>query len=177
MKRGEKGIVLLEVLTIISLAALVMGTATMTTVYMLENNQQTSDHMAAVFYAETTGSIISKDVQMAASVVTENLTSPEILVATWTEWGYDEDSIYHEVTYSIVDVSEETGKLKRTYQDSIGTNEEVVIVDCIYSNDADPDNTTQVSYQDSVLVVRVGTVIGQAQVVREYKVYCRPNYR
>lgn len=177
MKQGEKGFVLLEIILATSLAALVLGAATMTTIYVLKNNRQTSDHMAAVFYADTAGYLISKDVQMADSVTTENLTSPEFLVIAWTEWGYDEDSIYHVVTYSIEDVSGGTGKLKRTHQDSSGTYEESIIADCIYSNEADPDNTTQVSYQDPVLNMKVKTIFGQAQGVKEYKICCRPNFR
>ena len=177
MKQGEKGLVILEMLLTVSLAALVLGAATMTTIYVLKNNQQTSDHMAAVFYADTAGYLISKDVQMADRVTTENLTSPEFLIIAWTEWGYDEDSVYHIITYSIEDVSGEAGKLKRTHQDSSGTYESVIIADCIYSNDNDPDNTTQVSYQDSVVNMKVKTIFGQAEGVKEYKVYCRPNFR
>lgn len=177
MKQNEKGLVILEMLLAVSLAALVLGTATMTTIYVLKNNEQTSDHMAAVFYADTAGYLISKDVQMADSVNAENLTSPEFLIIAWTEWGYDEDSVYHVITYYIEDVFEGIGKLKRTHQDSNGAYEEAIISDCIYSNENDPDNTTQASYQDSILNVKVKTIFGQGQEVKEYKIYCRPNFR
>ena len=177
MNTNEKGFVLLEMVVAIGLAALVMSTVATTIVYVLKNNQRNSDHMAAVFYAETAGYVISKDVQMADSVATDNLTPPEFLVIAWTEWGYDEDSIYHVVTYSIEDVSGGIGKLKRVHQDSAGTYEEAIIANCIYSNESDPDNTTQVSYQDSVLTMKVKTKYGETQEVKDYEVYSRPNFR
>lgn len=177
MKQGEKGFVLLEIILATSLAAIVMSISITTIVYVLKNNQQTSDHMAAVFFADTTGYSISNDVQMADSITAENLTLPELLVISWTEWGYDEDSVYHVVTYSIEDVSDEVGKLKRTHQDSIGSYEEIIITDCIYINEADPDNTTQVSYQDSILNMKIATVFGGATGIKEYDIYCRPNFR
>lgn len=177
MKTDEKGFAFLEIMVAITLVALVMSTVATTIVYVLKNNQRNSDHMAAVFYAETAGYLISKDVQMADGVTTDNLTPPEFLITAWTEWGYDTDSIYHEVTYSIEDVSGEIGKLKRVHQDSAGTYEEAIIASCIYSNESDPDNTTQVSYQDSVLTLKVKTKYGEAQEVKDYEIYSRPNFR
>jgi prepilin-type N-terminal cleavage/methylation domain-containing protein len=177
MKKSEKGFVLMEVLVATSLAAIVLSISVMTVVYVLKNNQQTSDHMAAVYYADNTGYLVSNDVQMADSITTENLTQPELLVMSWTEWGYDEDSVYHVVTYSIEDVSGEIGKLKRVHQDSNGSYEEIIIADCIYSNEADPDNTTQVNYQEPVLNMKITTVFGSATGVKEYEIYSRPNFR
>ena len=176
MINGEKGFVLLEIIIATSLAAIVMSISIMTIVYVLKNNQQTSDHMAAVFYADNTGYLISNDVQMADSITTENLIPPELMVISWTEWGYDEDSIYHVVTYSIEDISGEIGKLKRVHQDSNGSYEDMIIADCIYSNEVDPENTTQVNYQDPVLNMKITTIFGDTTGVKEYDIYCRPNF-
>lgn len=177
MKLSEAGFTALEVIIAVFLASLMVGAATTVTIYALKNNQQTSDHTVAVLHADTAGYWVSNDTRMAQSVTAEGLTSPDFLILAWTDWGYAEDSVYHVVTYSIEDVSGGIGKLKRTHQDSGGTYEEVIITDRIYYDDADPDNSTQVSYRNSILNLKVVTSFGQSQEVREYEVYCRPNFQ
>jgi len=177
MKRNEAGFTMLEVMLSVGLIGLIITAAATVMLYVVQQNDRTNDNLAASFYAETAGYWITSDVRKADVVTTSNLTSPIILVLAWTEWGYSEDSVYHEVTYSISDLSGSIGKLKRSHQDSVGTNEEQLVSESIYYNLSDPANTTQVAYQGSVVTLQVTTQVGEASEKREYKVHGRPDFR
>ena len=69
------------------------------------------------------------------------------------------------------------GKLKRTHQDSEGTNEQMLVAQYIYYDPGDPVKTSNVSYQDQVLTLKIVGVFGDAQEAREYKIYRRPNFQ
>ena len=175
MNRGQAGFAFLEVILAVCLATIISGAASAVTIYVLQESEKTNHHLTAVFHADSAAYWISQDTQMADGVTTENLTPMEILIVSWTDWSSEEDSIYHVVTYSIEDISAEVGKLKRTHQDSNGTIEQAVVAEYIYYDPDDMDNTTQVSYQDPILDLKVATLFGQAGEFTEYKIYRRPN--
>ena len=172
MKRNETGFTLLETIIATCIALFIVSAALTVIHQIIQDTQRTNARMTAVFY----GYWIGHDVRMAGSLNTEDLTPPELLRLTWTDWGYDEDSIYHTVTYSIVDISEKIGKLKRTHEDSSGTNQETIVAEYIYYDSDDPANTNQVTYQDSTLSLKVVTSFAQTEEIKEYTTYCRPNY-
>ncbi len=177
MKPGQRGFTFIEVAIATAVIALIAGAATMTTFSILNDTERTNDGMTAVRQVENAGYWVSRDALMADSLSTENLTSPDFLILNWTDWGYDEDSVYHSVAYSIEDISGGIGKLKRTHQDSTGTNEQMLVAEYIYYNQSDPANTSNVSYQDPVLTLKIVSVSGDAQETREYKIYRRPNFQ
>ena len=176
MKRNETGFTLLETIIATCIAFFIVSAAITVIHQIIQDTQRTNARMSAVFYAEMAGYWIGHDVRMAGSLNTEDLTPPELLRLTWTDWGYDDDSIYHTVTYSIVDISEKIGKLKRTHEDSSGTNQETIVAEYIYYDSDDPANTTRVTYQDSTLNLKVVTSFAQTEEIKEYTTYCRPNY-
>jgi prepilin-type N-terminal cleavage/methylation domain-containing protein len=177
MKRGETGFTMLEILISMGLVGLIITAASAMALYVIQQSDRTNDNLAASFYAETAGYWMTSDVRKADVVTTDNLTSPTILVLAWTDWGYSEDSVYHEVTYSISGLSGNIGQLKRYHQDSAGTNEEQIVSENIYYNPSDPTNTTLVTYQDSVVILKVTTQVEGASEMREYKVHGRPDFR
>ena len=177
MRRHEAGFTALETILMAGIVTIMVGAATATVFGVVQNTQRTNDHLTAAYHAGNASYWISYDTRMADGVTVENLTSPEFLILTWTDWGYGEDSIYHVVTYSIEDVAGGTGKLRRTHEDSSGTSEHMLIAEHIYYDQADPDNITQISYQSPMLNLRVVVLLGEALEVREGKTYCRPNFR
>jgi len=177
MKQGQKGFTFIELAIAAAIIALIAGAVAMTTFSVLRDTERTNDCMTVVRQVENAGFWVSQDALMADRLCTENLTPPGFLVVDWTEWGYGEDSIYHSVTYSIEDIAEGIGKLKRTHQDSEGTNEQMLVADYIYYNQSDPDNTSNVTYQDAVLTLKIASVFGDDQETREYKIYRRPNFQ
>ncbi|MFH1639842.1 MAG: prepilin-type N-terminal cleavage/methylation domain-containing protein [Chloroflexota bacterium] len=175
MKLDEKGFTLIELVVVGGTMALIMGAASLVLFHVVSDTQRTSDHITTVHQTENAGYWISRDTQMAEGITAEGLSAPEFLVLRWTDWGYGEDTIYHVVSYSIEDLSDGIGDLKRTHQDSSGANEERIVAENIYYNPSDPENTTQVSYENEILNLRVVTIFGESQESKEYQTCRRPD--
>jgi len=176
MKRGEAGFIAIETIVVVGIMAFVAVGATMSTFQVTKVTERSNASITAVYQVQSAGYWISHDGAMADSVIADNLTPPDFLILKWTDWGINADSVYHSATYSIEDVSQGIGKLKRVHQDSLGQNERVLVAEYIYYDPDDPDHTTKVSYENSVLTVRLVSVFGGAEETREYKIYCRPNF-
>jgi len=131
--------------------------------------------MTAVRQVQNAGYWISRDALMAES--TDNVTTPpDFLILNWTEWDYDEDSIYHRVTYSFEDMPSGLKKLKRTHEINGEVSAQTLVAEYIYYNPDNPDNTTKASYESSVLTVQIAAAIGEANEIKEYRVWHRPNF-
>ncbi len=177
MKQGQCGFTFIELAMATAIMALIASTATMVTFSVLNNTERTNNQMTVVRQVENAGYWISQDIQAASSVSTENLTPPDFLALTWTEWGYDEDSIYHSVTYSIEDLSGGIGKLRRNHQDSQGASEQTLVAEYVYYNLSDPANTSNVSHQEPMLTLKIVCLLEDAREMREYKIQSRPNFQ
>ncbi len=177
MKQGQRGFTFIEVAVATAVITLIAGAATMTTSSILRDTGRTNDRMTVVHQVENAGYWVSRDTLMADRLSAENLTLPEFFILNWTDWGYDEDSVYHSVTYSIEDISGGIGKLKRTHQDSAGMNEQMLVAQYIYYDQSDPANTSNVSYQSPLLTLKIASVFGDARETREYKIYRRSNFQ
>ena len=177
MKPGQRGFTMIELAIATALVAVIAGASTMTIFSVLKDTERTNNRMTLIRQVENAGFWVCHDTLMANSLTTENLTSPNILVMNWTDWGYDEDSVYHSVTYSIEEISGGIGKLKRTHQDSEGLNEQMLVAQYIYYNSSDPANTSNVSYQSPALTLKIVSMIGDAEEAREYQAYHRANFQ
>ena len=165
-----------EVIVVIGIMALVAAAMTMSVFQMTTGTEQSSSYITAVRQVQNAGYWISHDGQMAESVDTDNLTPPAFLILKWTDWGYDSDSIYHSVVYSVENVFEGVGKLRRTHEDSEGTSEETLVAEHIYYNPGDPGNTTKASCDGCVLTAKIVAMFGDVEETREYKIYPRPEF-
>jgi len=186
MRPSERGFTLIELLVAIALVALIAVAATMATFQVITGTERNNNHMTVIRQVQNAGFWISQDALMAESVITDNLTPPDLLTLTWTEWGYGEEaSTYHLVTYSFQDLSDGIGKLKRQhliYDDEGGVtgNTTTLVAQYIYYNlddPDDPDNPTAI-YQSPppVLTVQIASSLGEAKEIREYRVWRRPNF-
>ena len=175
MKRCERGFTLIELLVVIALIALLSSGAGIAVVQSITVTKSSNDHMTVIRQVQNAGYWISRDALMAENVLVDNLTPSSFLIITWTEWGYDEASIYHSVTYSFQDMSDGVGKLKRTHWSSAGANEETLVAEYIYYNPGAPD-TTEASYTSPVLTVQITSSLGEANQTKEYRVWHRPNF-
>jgi len=176
MRHSEKGFAIIEVAAAIAIIAVIGSAAAATTFQVIQGSELDNNRMTAVRQVQNAGYWISRDVQMAESVVTEDLSFPDFIVLTWTERDYSGgDSAYHSVTYSLEDLSDGAGKLKRTHWSSAGANEQTLIANYIYYDPADPDNTSKAGYQNPVLTVQLTALVGEATETREYQIRRRPN--
>jgi len=175
MKLGEKGFTLVELLIAITIMVLVSGAAGAAIFQILRGIERNNDYITAVRQVQNAGYRISRDAQMAQSVATDNLTLPDFLALSWTEWDADGDPIYHSATYSFEDLTDDIGKLKRSHWSSAGASEQTLVAQHIYYDPDDVDNTSKASYQSPVLTVQLTALFEETLETREYKIKRRPN--
>ena len=178
MKRSERGFTLIEFLVVLAIVALIAGAAGAATIQLFASTKRSNDHMTAVRQVQNAGFWVSRDAMMADNATFNNETPENFLVLTWTEWRYDEDSTYHSVTYSIEDLSDGIRKLVRTHWSRKGENEVTfvtLVAKYIYYDSEDP-NSTKATYENSLLTVQITASIGEANEIKEYRIWHRPNF-
>ena len=154
--------------------ALVSGAAVAAIFQILKNTERNNNHMTVVRQVQTAGRWISRDAQMALSVTTDNLTLPVFLVLSWTEDAAGDYPIYHSANYTIEDISDGIGTLKRNHWSSTGVNEQTLIAQYIYYNPSGTDNATEASYESPLLTLRLTALFGESLETREYQIKRRP---
>ncbi len=175
MKPGEKGYTLIELLIAITIMAVAAGAAGAAIFQVLRNTERNNHHMTAVRQVENAGYWISRDARMALGVTTTaNLTLPDFLSLSWTEWDDLGNPIYHSANYSLEGLTNGIGKLKRTYGSSAGAGEQTLIAQYIYYDPDDVNATSNTSYQSPVLTVKLTAVLEEILETREYKIKHRP---
>ena len=175
MKLGEKGYTFIELVVAIAIIVLVSGAAAIATFQVFKGTERNNNYMTAVRQVHNAGYWISRDAQMAQSVTADNLTAPDFLVLTWTEWDDAGDPTYHSVTYFFEDQTDGIGKLKRSHWSSAGASEQTLVAEYIYYNPDDPDNTSKASYQSPALTVQLTALSEELLETREYRINRRLN--
>ena len=165
MKLGEKGYTLVELLVAMTIMVAASGAAGAAMFQIFRNTERNNDYMTVVRQVENAGYWISRDAQMAQSVATE----PDFLTISWTE-DVTGDPIYHSVTYSVEDLTDGIGKLKRNHVSSGGADEDTLVAQYIYYDPTDVDNTSKVNYEEPVLTVQLTSIFDETVETREYKI-------
>ncbi len=175
MKPGEKGYTLIELLIAITIMAVVSAAAGMAIFQVLRNTERNNDHITAVRQVENAGYWISRDALMAVSVTTtDNLTLPDFLSLSWTEWDDDGDPIYHSANYTFEGLTNGIGKLMRNHGSTAGASEQTLVAQYIYYDPNAANTTSNTSYQDPVLTVKITAIFEGILETREYKIKRRP---
>ncbi len=175
MKYGEKGYTLVELLIAITIMVLVSGAAGAVIFRILRDTERNNNHITAVLQVQNAGFWISRDAQMAENATTDNLTLPDFLILSWTEWDDAGDPVYHSARYFFEDLTDGVGMLKRNHWSSAGANEQTLVAQYIYYDPDDIGATSNTSYQNSVLTVKLTAVFEDMLETREYKIKRRPN--
>jgi prepilin-type N-terminal cleavage/methylation domain-containing protein len=170
MKPGEKGYTLIELMIAITIMVVASGVAGAAIFQILRNTERNNDRITAVRQVQNAGYWISRDAQMAETVATDNLTLPDFLTLSWTEWDAAGDPISHSATYFFEDLTDGVGKFKRSHLSSAGASEQTLIAQYIYYDPNDVDATSKASYQSPVLTVQLTALFEQTRESREYMI-------
>ncbi len=176
MKRHESGISLLELVVVVALSATLTLIGTVFTFHAIRSSRATDSRLVTLTNVQNAGRWISQDAYMADDIDTDNLTFPAILLLRWTEWGYGVPNKYYSATYSVDNITDNVGQINRRYQGSDGTDQTITLARNIYYNEADPENSTNVSYQTQVLSLQLAARQGAHNEVRKYQIFRRPNF-
>jgi type II secretory pathway pseudopilin PulG len=134
MKRGERGYILIEILTVIVLVTLIGGAAMASMVQMVRGSERSNDHITAVQEVQKAGYWVSRDVHRAQQVISANITPPNSLIVAWTDWDSGDK---HEVVYSLEDMPGSTlKKLQRSESINEGVPNNTFVAQYIDPNSA-----------------------------------------
>jgi prepilin-type N-terminal cleavage/methylation domain-containing protein len=175
MKPGEKGFTLVELLIATTIMLMVSGAAGAAIFQVLRNTERNNNHLTVVRQVENAGYWISRDARMALDVTTENLTLPDFLSMGWIEWDDEDDPIYHAANYTLEGLTNGIGTLKRNHESTAGASEQTLIAQYIYYDPNDVAATSNASYQNLVLTVKLTAVFEDMLETREYKIKRRTN--
>ncbi len=145
--RNQRGITFVEVVMALAVSAILLGSISASISQLFKTNSSASNQMGAVRQVQNAGYWISRDTQMAQTIVVDNLTAPNILQLSWTEWTSD---TVQNVTYSIVN-----SQLKRNN----GGNESII------ASYIDPAQTS-CNLTDNKLILTVTATVGSGQQTR-----------
>lgn len=175
--KGEKGFTLIELLMTLCIVALIAGGGAAVVFQVLSGAERASSHTASVSQVQDAGYWISHDAQMADSVVVDGLQPPDLLVLNWTQRNYaNGETTYHSVTYSLQELSDAVGRLRRSHWSSAGANEHSIVAEHIYYDPADLEKTSKASYTSPVLSLQLTSSLGEVTETREYRIIRRPNF-
>lgn len=171
IKHSEKGFTLVGVVVSIAILALVMLGTSMTVTGAIKFGPGVDSTLTIKNQIQHAQYWISRDIQMARTVVTEDLPANDFLLINWIEFTGTGEEIDHTVTYFFEELDGEIGTLKRSLTSSAGENQVTTIAHFIRYAPADPDNSSQVTSQDGMLAVRLIASFGDESETCTFNIY------
>ncbi len=162
---NQRGFTLIELLIAVAITGIITGGITMTMFQVYAGNARSSNHMTAVRQVQNAGYWISRDAQMAQSVVPDSGVSGFPLTLTWTEWDGDE----HRVVYTLL-VDELQREHYTNYDPVTNPDPDVTTIVAQYI-DPDPAKTNCVFTAGELIVTVTASVGSSSQERSETRVY------
>ena len=176
-KVGVKGYAIIEMIIAAGIALFISSASGAFIYNVYRNASNDTNRMDAVHQVEIASYWISRDARAAFNVTAaDDLTPPEFLSVDWTEWDDDNQPVYHTANYTLVELSDGIGKLSRSHIASDGTSEQTVVARHIYYDLSDTESTSNTSYQDYVLTVKLTAEVEDKTESREYRVKLRTDF-
>lgn len=174
MRRGQFGFTLIELLVSLFIMTVAAGGAGLAFYQIARNTGRNTDYLSTVRQVENAGYWISRDAQMALTILTTaNLTGNDFVSFNWTEWDQDGNPLYYSANYTFINLVNGLGSLQRTYGGG-GNSVEVTVVaqNLFYSpGEATSSNT---SYSAPDLTLRLTSIYKDFTETRQFTVKHRP---
>ena len=168
MKRGEKGLTVVEVIVAVAISAIISATAVMTVAQIVRSSESNNDCTTTIRQAQNLGHWISQDVLMAQTITVgddpETTTDVEFITSTWMDW---ETGDTYDIRYLWFDSADSLKGLKRN---QVTRDEDDVEIDNRTTLVADNIYTADLSLQDGLWTLSVETRSGDKSVTREYEI-------
>ena len=178
MRKGEKGFTVIELVIACAIAAVLGSVITMSVFQTIRSVGGSESHLVTIHQLQSAGDRIGRDAHTAENITTDGLQYPNFLVLTWTEHDYTgDDTVYHAVTYFFDGLTEGIGVLKRNHSSSAGADDDLIVGMSLYYDPNDPGSTSNTSYLDSVLTVKLCAVLDDSTETRTYSYVPRPDFQ
>ena len=168
--KNQRGFTLTELVIAIAISGIIAGTATGTIFQVFSGSTRSNNHMVAVRQVQNAGYWVSRDTQMAQSMMFDDPATTDVtefLTLSWTEW---DTSDVHRVAYTLEDISgSELKNLRRSHSINGVDSESAVIAQFI-----DPANTNCDEDADGTLLFTVTATVQEQSETRVYEVISRP---
>ena len=159
LKTSERGFTLIELVVGLSIAAFVVGAASMTTITMMRLTPQNNDWAVALRQVQNAGYWISHDVQTAQGDITVGDGNPTFLTLTVPEW--ETDAVVNKtVVYEFEDMPDGLKRLMRNNQTDV---EETMIAENI------SNAVAEFTVASGMLTFTITATSGSAEVSRNYE--------
>ena len=163
LKLGEKGFTLIELLVGITIAAVIVGAASMTVVTMMRLTPQSNNWAIALHQVQNAGHWISRDVQMSQGEITLGDGNPIFLTLTLPK---DQNPDNNKTIVYQFDEEDMPDGLKRLIRNNQTDGEQIIIAEYI---SGDPDDTNA-SYESGMLTFIITATSGDVPpVTRDYE--------
>jgi len=175
LRESQEGFTLIELLLVLALTGIISTAAAMSIHQVIAGTALSNDQNTAINQVRNAGHWISRDALMAQYIYVDS--DPEaFLTLKWTKYSYNGgDDEYHTIVYSLQDMSDGIGELKRTHYVGTSVTTEQFIADHIYYQPGEADSTAA-DYISPVLTVRITAKAGDAVETRQYEITRRPNF-
>lgn len=151
INKNQAGFTLIEVLTVVVITGLI-GVGAVTAIHqVLTQTTRNTDYTAASRQTLNAVHWISRDAQMAQTVVPDGASGFPLLLS-WVEW----DNTLHQVTYTLED-----DKLRRSYAIDGGEPDEILVAQHINSDLA----MTNCDFSGGVLTLKVTVSVGEGSQI------------
>ncbi len=173
---SELGFTILELVVAGGICAIVAAATIPLTWRILNDTHWSNDHLTAMNGANNAAYWVGRDVGFADNVITDTVVPPNILIVKYKDWVYNAIPVTYTVTYSIENVTDNIGILKRRVQTTAGQDSQIRIADNVYYNANDTMSSTNVTFSDRTLKFKVVTRYDLAEEIREIEAYPRSNF-
>jgi prepilin-type N-terminal cleavage/methylation domain-containing protein len=160
VKTAEKGFTLVELLVGLSIAAFVVGAASMTTITMMRLTPQNNDWAVALHQVQNASHWISHDVQTSQGDITVGTwPSATFLTMTVPEWDSGGGAVVDKTfVYEFEDMS---GGLKRMMRNNQTDGQEIMIAEYV--------SNAVANYDSGTLTFTITTSSGSVEVSKDYE--------
>jgi len=164
LKTTEKGFTLVELLVALSIAAFVVGAASMTTTTMMRLIPQSNNWAIALRQVQNTGYWISRDIMMSKTILVDpDPGTPTFLTLTVAQPStvLQPSPPPKTIVYQFEDMS---GSLKRLMRDDQGVGQ-IMIAEYIST----PDTSANYNSDNCTLTFTIKATSGNVSVTRQYE--------
>ena len=176
INKHQKGFTVVELIIAIAISGVIAGAGTTAIFQVITGSARSNNHMTAVRQVQNAGYRVSRDAQMAQSVVFDDPATTEVLeflTLSWTDWDSDDG---HRVAYTLESISGSGLKnLQRSYSVNDGEPDETIVAQYVDPSPTKTDCDFTGGKLTFTVTVTISSGLQQESETRVYEITPRPS--